>query len=92
MRHLRDSLAFQTMAITSLGLVCTGCVVALYAQDWAALALTAFLAGLLLSAGLLAASRLGRAPRPHYACRGCGYDRRGLPPQAPCPECGRSAV
>jgi hypothetical protein len=24
---------------------------------------------------------------PH-ACKGCGYDRRGLPAEGPCPECG----
>jgi hypothetical protein len=23
-----------------------------------------------------------------HACGGCGYDRRGLPAQAKCPECG----
>jgi uncharacterized protein (TIGR03382 family) len=30
--------------------------------------------------------RLG--PRPAYVCRNCGYDRRGVAADAPCPECG----
>lgn len=27
--------------------------------------------------------------RPPWECRGCRYDLRGLPEDAPCPECGR---
>jgi hypothetical protein len=28
------------------------------------------------------------APDADRTCRGCGYDRTGLPQNAPCPECG----
>ncbi len=30
--------------------------------------------------------RAGKHPRRH--CGFCGYDRQGLPPRQPCPECG----
>lgn len=29
-----------------------------------------------------------RVFRPPGSCRQCGYDRTGLPPDTPCPECG----
>jgi hypothetical protein len=29
-----------------------------------------------------------RRPRGPHACKGCGYDRSGLPAEAKCPECG----
>lgn len=29
------------------------------------------------------------APDADVTCRGCGYDRTGLPRNAKCPECGR---
>jgi hypothetical protein len=48
---------------------------------WAIMLVTGVPALLLLSA----ARRLRR--RPGH-CHGCGYDRRGLPWDAPCPECG----
>jgi hypothetical protein len=48
---------------------------------WIPLALTA------LPAALLWRSRL-RPPPGH--CQHCRYDRRSLPPAAPCPECGRT--
>ncbi len=43
------------------------------------------------------ARRLARATADHSRrrrglCRRCGYDRRGLPPGGPCPECGSAAA
>jgi hypothetical protein len=29
-----------------------------------------------------------RPPRGPHACKGCGYDRRGIAAEGPCPECG----
>ena len=36
--------------------------------------------------------RIAEGPRrlPHE-CKNCGYDRRGIPSVAPCPECGSAA-
>jgi hypothetical protein len=48
---------------------------------WTPLALAA------VPATFLWRSRL-RAPPGH--CKHCRYDRRSLPPTAPCPECGRT--
>jgi hypothetical protein len=30
-----------------------------------------------------------RPVKPRGACQSCGYDRRGVPTNSPCPECGR---
>ncbi len=37
------------------------------------------------------AVRIARRLRPAWKCPTCGYDRRGLPAGAPCPECGAEA-
>src|SRR5437899_2734321 len=46
--------------------------------------------GLALLAGAAALRRLGRFDPRMLAghCSGCGYERKGLSQQAPCPECG----
>jgi hypothetical protein len=51
---------------------------------WPAAFGSSFLAGLLWW-------RRWRFRQP-WQCRGCGYDRRGLGPEAPCPECGALAT
>ncbi len=33
-----------------------------------------------------------RRHRPAGCCQTCGYDRRGIPSNAPCPECGNANV
>jgi len=34
---------------------------------------------------------LARRREKHGACPSCGYDRAGLAPSSPCPECGKAA-
>lgn len=67
--------------------------------DWtpgfAAVSLPLWMPALLASGiGALAWLLEYRAKRKERArsCRLCGYDRRGLEPQAPCPECGQPAT
>ena len=49
--------------------------------------LSIFIGSLMLLAIL---SRFLNTPQPPSACPHCGYDQSGLPPNTPCPECGRA--
>jgi hypothetical protein len=49
-----------------------------------------FLATGAASLSLVRAAR-SIAKRPGL-CHSCGYDRRGLPPDSPCPECGSTSL
>ncbi len=87
--------ARETHAIAALGLIAVfvivlASVVSLYTQPWDWMVGATYFDGLLIVAGVLAEawSRFAHRRTPPWACRRCGYDRRGLPPGAPCPECG----
>lgn len=45
-----------------------------------------------LEIALLPPLRLAMSRYRPWVCRGCGYDRTGLPAAAACPECGRPAA
>lgn len=86
----RDTHALAAIGLVAGFVVILACVVSLYAQTWDFLVGAMYFVGLLILAGLVveAWSRLTHRRTPAWMCRRCGYDRRGLPPGAPCPECG----
>jgi hypothetical protein len=44
----------------------------------------------LIPLAIATARAWSRVPPPRSACPGCEYDRRGLPQDAPCPECSHT--
>ena len=88
---LRDHSWLAIATPVALVVLILGCIVSLYVQTWEPMIISAALIGSILAISaltLLILDRVWRTPKP-WECPHCRYDRRGLPRQAACPECGR---
>ncbi|HEX2838131.1 MAG TPA: hypothetical protein VHN77_08400 [Phycisphaerales bacterium] len=79
-RVKRTDTAWRPMAFSDRGVMCV------YVPCW-----TLLLASFSASALAWRLDTLARRREKVNACKSCGYDRTGLAPSSPCPECGAAA-
>lgn len=86
----RDTHAIAAIGLVAVFVVLLASAVSLYTQTWDLMVGAMYFSCLLIVVGFAveAWSKITNRRRPSWACPHCGYDRRGLPPGAPCPECG----